>query len=704
MMDSIPTSFLKFKDKYHLQLNAQQSEAVCTVDGPVLLLAVPGSGKTTTLVSRLGFMIEAHSIAPESILTVTYTKAAAADMKQRFCRLFGEQYAERIPFHTINSLCYHIIQDYTNMISGNQPFDVASEDVRSQILRELYIREIKDYPTAADLDDLKTQIAYVKNMMLTEQEIKKLDSPSFPFAKLFAGCNDALRRRRLMDYDDQMIYALRFLRAYPALLQRYRSRFRYLCLDEAQDTSKIQHELLRLLAGDRHNIFMVGDEDQSIYGFRAAYPEALMQFEADHPGAKVLFLEQNFRSDENIVRLADKVIRHNSDRREKQLLATRSAKKEVEKIPVPNLMAQYSYLIKTAADCKSQTAVLYRDNESAVPLIDQLERAGIPYASKEKEYKFFSHRIVRDVRDILTFCLSPEDADAFERVAMRLGLYIKKEMIHVAVTQAKRSGNNVLDLLSDAELNGYQLRNVRSLRTHFQKMQKDSASYALNRILSYMGYGEYLEKNYPKERKTEILQLLADRTRTIPEFLQRLEGLEQLVQEKKSDNESRLILSTIHSAKGLEYDTVYLLDIIDGVLPEEPVHVTRNTDPEIVRLLEEDRRLFYVGITRAKKRLYIFERQDQSSMFLREAFAADETTGSDIMKKVTTEKRTGLDLLPKNWKPVPGETIYHHSFGKGKVQSYSRAEDTVTVQFISGLIKKLDRKTVIARELLLKYV
>ena len=145
MMDSIPTSFLKFKDKYHLQLNAQQSEAVCTVDGPVLLLAVPGSGKTTTLVSRLGFMIEAHSIAPESILTVTYTKAAAADMKQRFCRLFGEQYAERIPFHTINSLCYHIIQDYTNMISGNQPFDVASEDVRSQILRELYIREIKDY-------------------------------------------------------------------------------------------------------------------------------------------------------------------------------------------------------------------------------------------------------------------------------------------------------------------------------------------------------------------------------------------------------------------------------------------------------------------------------------------------------------------------------------------------------------------------------
>ena len=656
------------------------------------------------MVSRLGFMIEAHSITPESILTVTYTKAAAADMQQRFRRLFGEQYAERIPFHTINSLCYHIIQDYTNTISGNQPFDVASENVRSQILRELYIREIKDYPTAADLDDLKTQIAYVKNMMLTEQEIKKLDSPAFPFTKLFAGCNDTLRRRRLMDYDDQMIYALRFLRAYPGLLQRYRSRFRYLCVDEAQDTSKIQHELLRLLAGDRHNIFMVGDEDQSIYGFRAAYPEALMQFETDHPGAKILFLEQNFRSDENIVRLADKVIRHNSDRREKQLLATHSAKNDVRKIPVPNLKAQYAYLMKIAADCKSQTAVLYRDNESAVPLIDQLERAGIPYASKEKEYKFFSHRIVRDIRDILTFCLSPEDADAFERVAMRLGLYVKKEMIHAAVTQAKRSGKNVLDLLSDAELNGYQLRNVRSLRTHFRKMQRDSASYALNRILSYMGYGDYLEKNYPKERKTEILQLLADRTRTIPEFLQRLEGLEQLVQEKKSDNGSRLILSTIHSAKGLEYDTVYLLDIIDGVLPEEPVHVTRNTDPEIVRLLEEGRRLFYVGITRAKKRLFIFERQDQSSMFLREAFSEDETAESAITKKNKTEKQTGLEPLPQNWKPIPGETVYHHSFGKGKVQSYSRAEDTVTVQFISGQIKKLDRKTVIARELLLKYV
>ncbi len=696
-------NFSEFSNKYRLRLNAQQSEAVCMVNGPVLLLAVPGSGKTTTLVSRLGYMIEACSIAPESILTVTYTKAAAMDMKRRFCRLFGDSAAGRIPFHTINSLCYHIIRDYAGTISGNRPFDVASEDVRSQILRELYIRETKEYPTPADLDDLKTQISYVKNMMLTEQEIKALDSPAYPFSKLLAGCDEALRRRSLMDYDDQMIYALRFLRAYPALLQRYRSRFEYLCVDEAQDTSKIQHALLRLLAGERHNIFMVGDEDQSIYGFRAAYPEALMQFETDHPGAKVLFLEQNFRSDANIVGLADKVIRHNADRREKQLLATRPAKNEIKKIPVPHLKAQYAYLMKLAADCKTQTAILYRDNESAIPLIDQLERSGIPYISKEREYKFFSHRIVRDIRDILTFCLHPEDADAFERVAMRLGLYVKKETVHAAVTQAKRSGRRVLDLLSEADLSGYQLRNVRSVRTHFQKMRRDTASYALNRIRSYMGYGDYLEKNYPKERKTELLQLLADSVNTIPEFLQRLETLEKRVQEKKTDVESPLILSTVHSAKGLEYDTVYLLDIIDGVLPEEPLRVTRNADPAAVRKLEEDRRLFYVGITRAKNRLCIFERQDRSSMFLREAFAQDKPAGSAAAKKTAPEKRTGLEPLPPDWEPLPEETVYHHSFGKGAVQSYSPAEDAVTILFLSGQIKKLDRKTAVERKLLLKY-
>ena len=276
-------------------LNAQQSEAVKTVEGPVLLLAVPGSGKTTVLVLRLGYMILNCGIAPENILTVTYTVAATQDMAKRFAGYFGGELAARLEFRTINGICAKIIAYYSRAI-GKKPFELVTG-----ILTQIYQQVEQNWPTEADLRNVRTLITYIKNQMLTEKEIKALSkqkgSPlraadcDINIAAIYERYNRWLREQHLMDYDDQMVYALTILRKVPQVLEHFQEQYRYICVDEAQDTSRIQHTIIALLASKFDNLFMVGDEDQSIYGFRAACPEALINFEKEHSGAKVLLME-----------------------------------------------------------------------------------------------------------------------------------------------------------------------------------------------------------------------------------------------------------------------------------------------------------------------------------------------------------------------------------------------------------------------------
>ena len=238
----------EFETTFSVKLNQQQKEAVQSTKGPVLLLAVPGSGKTTVLVTRLGYMIYCRNIPPESILTVTYTVAATKDMSERFAVRFGEDMAKRLEFRTINGI--RICQDHG-----------------------------MGYPTESDLKNVRTLITYIKNMMLTEEELQKLEEESdIRIAGIYREYCSQMRAQNLMDYDDQMLYAYKMLRMDPGLLAYFQKLYPYICVDEAQDTSKIQHAIIALLATESGNLFMVGDEDQSIYGFRAAYPQALVSF------------------------------------------------------------------------------------------------------------------------------------------------------------------------------------------------------------------------------------------------------------------------------------------------------------------------------------------------------------------------------------------------------------------------------------------
>ena len=685
-------TFEEFQNKYNITLNKQQAEAVQSVEGPVLLLAVPGSGKTTVLVTRLGYMIYCKGIVPENILTLTYTVAATRDMAERLEKYFGAELRERLEFRTINGVCAKIIQ-YFGQLIGKDSFQLVTEEITTAGMLSLIFQQVEGtYPTEGDIKDIRSEITYIKNMMLSAEQIQKLEEEAdFQISKIYKMYCEEMRKQGLMDYDDQMIYALNILRRSPETLQYFQSRYRYICVDEAQDTSKIQHEIISLLAGGRKNLFMVGDEDQSIYGFRAAYPKAMLSFEKNHPGARVLLMEENFRSNARIVEAADRFIQKNIMRHEKHMKAFREAGANIREIELKTRKAQYTYLEKVAMECREQTAVLYRDNESVLPLVDRLERRGIPYRMRNADLTFFTHRTVTDILNIIRFAMNPKDTELFMQIYFKLNLYINKQN---AIRFCEISGEKDMPVLEVAVRYGdfpdYTVRSIQEIRMHLELVQKEAADKAVNRIVKLMGYGEYLERMGLNEGKIFIMKEIACMEETAEGFLNRMAQLQQIIKEKEIDSACPFILSTIHASKGLEYDTVYLLDVMDGILPEKVLMNKKKADAKEWENYEEERRLFYVGVTRAKNSLHLFKLSNTST-FCKELIGRES--------KVTFVPSQGRYLTPTTAKGVAktqkefseekyaafceslseGVSVAHKKYGQGVV--VEMLEEYATIQF-----------------------
>lgn len=691
----------EFETTFSVKLNQQQKEAVQSTKGPVLLLAVPGSGKTTVLVTRLGYMIYCKNIPPERILTVTYTVAATKDMSERFAVRFGEDMAKRLEFRTINGICARIIQYYGRRI-GKTPFELVKDE---KATTGMLIRICQDhgmgYPTESDLKNVRTLITYIKNMMLNEEELQKLEEESdIRIAGIYREYCRQMREQKLMDYDDQMLYAYNMLRKDPGVLAYFQNRYPYICVDEAQDTSKIQHAIIALLAAGTGNLFMVGDEDQSIYGFRAAYPEALLSFEKKHSGAKVLLMEENFRSNAKIVEAADKFIQKNTLRHEKHMRAAREAGADIREISLKSRKAQYVYLMKAAQECTTgmagmsgseehrgradasvtETAVLYRDNECAIPLIDLLERKNIPYRMRNADLSFFTHRTVLDVQNIIRFAMDPKDTELFMQIYYRLKLFFNKKdaLRYAQISQEKDM--EVLDAaLKYGNLEKYQEDNIRNLKRQMVRILNMPGDEVVNQILTYMGYQDYLKKMGMNANKLETVKLIGSRVESPEKLLERLEELRTIIQEKVSDKDCPLILSTMHASKGLEYDTVYLLDVMDGILPEKVLANPRTASKEELETYEEERRLFYVGVTRAKNQLNVFTTNKPSKF-------CSELLGKRNLRENQQKEYAGIkkwgDYSPAGTYGIKGNGMYHgygtgHGSQKQPGKSYQELADAL---------------------------
>lgn len=606
----------EFFSRYCDNLNDQQREAVRAVDGAVLLLAVPGSGKTTVLVNRLGYMVCVRGIRPENILTMTYTVAATREMGARFTRLFGSTYGV-MEIRTINGLAQKII-DYYSETENRSAFQLQDDEgVLTGLVRDIYREYYSDYPTESVIRDIRTAITYCKNSLFTQEEVEHYDTGLKHFAAIYSRYCDALRRSRRMDYDDQLLYALNILKNRPHILRAYQEQYPYLCVDESQDTSKLQHEIIRLLAQASGNLFLVGDEDQSIYGFRAADPDALMQFPKVYPGAQTLVMEQNYRSTEEIIRAANGFVAKNRFRLPKSIQPTCGSGLPVQRIPTAGRMDQHRFLFALAQKKEAEFAILSRNNDSLVPLIDLFERNGVRYSCRAFDEVFFAHRMLRDITDIIQFSIHDRDAECFLRIYHKLGCMISRTAAEYAVAQSAKTGKPILlELIRCPELGQLSMHSLTDIYEALRRLPEDTAQEALSRIRYQIGYGEYVERNKLDAGKFPILDMLAKPLPSAFALLDRLEELRVLIRDHIDPPDAKVTLSTIHSSKGLEYDCVYLLDVLDGILPGRTAETART--PEEIRQYEEERRLCYVGMTRARRELNLFVCADQKSEFVTE--------------------------------------------------------------------------------------
>ena len=691
-------TYPEFKQTFSLTPDPQQESAILRAQGPTLLLAVPGSGKTTTLVTRLGYLIYCLGVRPGSILTVTYTVAAAGDMKRRFLALFGPEYGEALAFRTINGLCQSIIHVYARS-HGVEPFAlVTGESELSALVRWLMQSHGAEWPGDQEVREVRTKITYCKNMMLRDEEVRAIRMDGVDFPAVYFGYRDYLTRNRQMDYDDQMLFAWRILRRYPDILSHFQSRYSYFCVDEAQDTSKIQHAILRLLAARSRNLFMVGDEDQSIYGFRAAWPQALLEFQQVYPEGQVLLMETNYRSSAAIVEKADAFIQRNGSRHPKHMRPARPAGPEVRRITLEDYSQQYQYLAQVASDCSRPTAILYRNNDSAIPLIDLLERRGLPYACRQRESFFFTSPVVRDLSDMLRFALDGSDRERFLRFYYKLDVRIKRAVLQERLQQVPQ-GVPVLDALIDGGgLDGWQVGRLKALRTHFSKLAERSSFGALQRIVKYMGYGEYLSTQGGDRSRVDLLLSLARQEPGLGQLLERLDTLRDVVEHGQSRPDCPFLLSTIHASKGLEYDRVILIDVMDGLFPSVDPCKGNDLSAEDQILLEEERRLFYVGVTRARRQLEFITCAARFGDSAPPATFVEQFLGQPRRAENAPAPAPGPDSAALEQEYQPGAAVVHRTFGPGRLQS--RSGSIGVIAFQQAGVRKVDLSACVRKGLI----
>lgn len=677
-------------ERFDIQLTEQQRRAVETISGPVLLLAVPGAGKTTVMVARIANMIYCHHIPAESVLTITFSKAGAIDMKRRYHRLFSDLGNQEPAFCTIHSFCYQVVGTYCRITGGTAPRLIEAKE-RSIALRELYQRINGEFLSEDLEEELISNLSFIKNAMLKQEEAEDhniLETQIRNLWKLYQEYSAWKKKNALMDFDDMLGYTLTIFRRYPDILAAYQQRYQYICVDEAQDTSKLQYAVLFLLSGKsqkgrENNLFLVGDEDQSIYRFRGACPQTLLHFTQSFPNAQLLKMEENFRSTKQIVARANRFISFNKQRYPKNMFTQNEEGVPIEVKHLHDFSEQYHTAINAYLNESGTTAIIYRNHLSAIPMADILERNDIDFYVKEHKVRLKSNYVIGDILAFFSLSYDKGDFSAFSRIFYKTASCLKRNMLpHIsqAPLLEKESFFDRMIMICDENQN---TGKIRYLDIMIEQLKTMSPSKAMDSILYQIGYLSYLEytsgAGYSMQaQKLNILTSLASRVKTVEEFLNRIDELDEVIAQHSEHNHARLTLTTVHSAKGLEFDTVILLDCIDDVFPAHSAVEKWKTGME--EEMEEEARLFYVACTRAKKRLIIpYSNYSANNPVVpsRFVFRLTQEDEPDSQKGNSSAQSGALRLFP-------GLYIEHKNFGKGQVVSVDRKRGVFTVFFGSN--------------------
>jgi DNA helicase II / ATP-dependent DNA helicase PcrA len=643
-------------------LNPAQRDAVLHVNGPILVLAGAGSGKTRVLTSRIARLIDVEGVDPRHILAVTFTNKAAGEMRERIGRLLGSEPAGMWAgtFHAIGA---RMLRAAAALVGRTPAFTIYDSDDSLNVVKRLMERH--DVPTKQFAPRaIQAIISDAKNALVPPAELERLamDPLARAAAVVYRSLGDALQMANAADFDDLLVLPVRMLQQHPDKLEQYRRRFRYILVDEYQDTNRAQYQLIKLVGGEHGNVCVVGDDDQSIYGWRGADIRNILDFQKDFPGAAVVRLEENYRSTPQILELANVVISANSSRMGKTLRATRGGGDRVTLVRALDERDEAEFVVEETSKHRALSrplgdiAVLYRTNAQSRALEESLRRHAIPYRLVGS-VRFYDRREIRDLMAYLKLIANPADDEAFRRAVAVPKRGLGETTIEI-LAEASRTrgvsmfeGAGVDDVLSAlrpaarAALSEF-VRLVGSLRDRATEAAVDEL---LRELVEAIRYGDYLRAEGPEsaERLDNVRELItgaaeqvADELgevglRPLDHFLQRATLVSDIDGFEASAD--AVTLMTLHNAKGLEYPVVFITGLEDGLFPLAKAF----DDPP---MLEEERRLFYVGITRAERKLFLSHveerRRNGELMPSRQSSFLDAIPDSIIEKRGTIKVRS----------------------------------------------------------------
>lgn len=705
---------MNFFDKMHeltgVSLNEVQQKAVRYSKGPLLLLASPGSGKTTTLNMKIGYLLLVKKVPAYKILAITFSKASAVDMANRFDQFFSSIIKERVHFSTIHSIAFQIVREYFSI--HHQNFEIIEGNRNScidkkVILRNIFIQNRNTIPSEDEMDELLSYSSFVKNKMISDEEFvqKKTMMPGLvEMYKQYEAYKVQTPELVLLDFDDMLTYCYKALSEDEYIRNKYQQRFEYILTDESQDNSVIQHEIIYLLAAPQFNVCVVADDDQSIFKWRGADVRKLLDFKKIYPNAKTVTMAQNYRSTPEIVDTANEFIKRNRNRYPKKMFTENESSGEIEIHNVKRYDLQLNYVVEEIqkADNPCEVAILYRNNNSAILLVNKLFKEGIPFYMKDVELKFFHHWIVEDILNIMRLSYNDSRVDILEKVYTKINAYIKKkQIIHLQKHVSKAS---TFDRLQEIIHAPYQEQVLKRVKQTIRKLQMQEPYEAIQTIRQDLGYDKSLQNTAEHLRMNEenlfdILNTLEQIAKELPSletFAYRLKDIEQLMRtSKKYKGQDVITLSTLHSAKGLEYDRVYMIDLIEGILPNN--EDIKEDEVGNIEEMEEATRLFYVGMTRARHHLELLTYSVRNGAHVKESrfvqnvrkIIAPEENQKQIGKKNTTQPKYRPILenaITDESELHLGMQIIHHLYGVGQIKSL--APDSIEIDFESVGMKR----------------
>ena len=588
-----------------------------------MVLAGPGSGKTSVIVERTAYMTKEGGISPANILVVTFSRAAAKEMKERFLNFTGQEYTP-ITFGTFHGVFYGILKQAYGFTAAN----ILAEEEKMAILRELAMNYGGDLAEEGDFsEEVAKEISVVKGNRISLEYYYSSCCPDEVFRQIYREYIKICQARRKLDFDDMILYCYELFDKRKDILAAWQNKFQYILVDEFQDINQLQYDIVKLLAKPQDNLFIVGDDDQSIYHFRGARPEIMLNFTKDYPAAETVTLDVNYRCSQKILSSAMQVIGTNKKRFQKHLQTPNPEGNPVKLREFENPREEYLEVVSELrermerGDKLEDTAILLRTNQEAEGLVGALMERQVPFNMKEKLPNLFHHWICRNILAYLRFASGDESRKNFVEFMNRPNRYISRDAVSLSPVI---SFEQLKDFYKDKD---WMCDRLTTLETHLRILKGLSPFAAINFIRKGMGYEEYL-REYAEYRKikpeelSEILDRLTDSTKGMDSLKEWEDYIEDYTgkleeQAKKQEQEREgVLISTLHGVKGLEYDKVYILNVNEGSMPYKKAVL----EPAI----EEERRLFYVGMTRARKELdlcYVrqqHEKKREPSRFLEE--------------------------------------------------------------------------------------